>query len=301
MNGFTFRTVLLLTSFLLLEAATAGSVYRYTDKKGVVTFTDQYDVAAPFNPVEVETWEPDQDVVRLRRNKMGSVYLYNSLYGPVTVTLQPSIIQGLIKHRDLTKPIVIPARTEVFVDQINYFGPEELTFIYHFSVGTPSDIQEDHSQLRVPFSGRFVISQAFNGTYSHHLPGNRYAIDIAMPEGTPILAAKSGVVLDMKDSFDGHSTDPKDRGRTNYIRIMHADGTMTLYAHIGTSTAKIRPGQHVKSGQLIAFSGNTGYSTGAHLHFAVQRNDGSKLVSIPFQIQGITPTKGMTLAGNQRG
>lgn len=300
MNGFKRTAICSLLIFLFSSSLFAGTVYRYTDKRGVVTFTDQHDVAAPFDPVEVETWEPDQDAVTLRRTKMGSIYLYNSLYGPVTVTLQPSITEGLIKHRDLSQPIVVPARTEVFVDQVNYFGPQELTFSYHFSVGTPSDISVDRSKLRVPFIGRFVVSQAFNGSYSHHLPGNRYAIDIAMPVGTPILAAKSGVVLDMKDSFDGHSTDPKDRGRTNYIRIMHTDGTMTLYAHIGTGSAKVHPGDHVKSGQLIALSGNTGYSTGAHLHFAVQRNNGQRLVAIPFEIQGITPTKGMTLAGNKQ-
>ncbi|WP_024871570.1 peptidoglycan DD-metalloendopeptidase family protein [Tolumonas lignilytica] len=277
--------------------AHAGSVYRYVDDNGVVSFTDQYARAAPYNPVEVDVWEPDQDAVTLRYTKMGNLYLYNSLYGPVTVMLKLNQRDNVIAHKDLSKPIVIAARTEVFVDQVHYLGQGTLEFSYHFSVGTPTDIQEDHSRLQPPFTGSFQISQGFNGGYSHHLPGNRYAMDIAMPEGTPILAAKSGTVLDMRDSYAGHSIDPQERAKTNYIRLLHADGTMTLYAHLKTHSCVVKPGQQVKTGQLLALSGNTGYSTGPHLHFAVQRNDGSQLVSIPFSLQGIIPQKGVWLAG----
>jgi murein DD-endopeptidase MepM/ murein hydrolase activator NlpD len=275
----------------------AGSVYKYTDANGVVSFTDQFARAEPFNPIEVEVWEPDQDAVQLRYTNNGNLYLYNSLYGPVTVTLKMNHQDNIIAHRNLLQPIVLAPRTEVFVDQVHYMGQGNLEFGFHFSVGTPSDIQEDHSLLRPPFSGHFQISQAFNGTYSHNLPGNRYAMDIAMPIGTPVLAAKSGTVLDMKDNYEGHSADPAERSRTNYIRLLHSDGTMTLYAHLKEHSGLVKPGQHVKSGQLIAVSGNTGYSTGPHLHFAVQRNDGSRLVSIPFNLQGVIPQKGIWLAG----
>ena len=286
-------------SLLLMMAVSAGaaSVYKYVDENGVVSYTDQYTRAKPFNPVELEIWEPDQDAVTLRYTKMGNLYLYNSLYGPVTVTLKMNRQENVIAHKDLSKPIIIAPRTEIFVDQVNYLGQGKLEFSYHFSVGTPSNIQEDHSTLRPPFAGSFLISQAFNGGYSHNLPGNRYAMDIAMPVGTPVLAAKGGTVLDMRDSHDGHSTNLQDRAKTNYVRLLHADGTMTLYAHLKAHSGTVRPGQPVKAGQLLALSGNTGYSTGPHLHFSVQRNDGARLVSIPFNLQGIIPKKGVRLAG----
>jgi len=281
---------------LMISNVNARSVYRYVDENGVVSFTDELNRAQPFNPVEMEIWEPDPNSVTFRRTKLGNLYLYNSLYGPVTVTLSMNQHQGVIAHKDLSKPIIVPARTELFVDQVNYFGSGSLEFSLQFSVGTPSTLSEDHSQLRVPFIGRFAISQGFNGSYSHNLPGNRYAIDIAMPVGTPIVAAKSGTVLDMRDTYDGHSSNPADRGKTNYIRLLHADGTMTLYAHLRTHSGLVKPGQSVKAGQIIAASGNTGYSTGPHLHFAVQHNDGSRTVAIPFVLQGVTPKKGLLLA-----
>lgn len=291
------RALVMMVLLLCVVSAHAGSVYKYVDANGIVSYTDQYDRAQPFNPIEIDVWEPDQDAVQLRYTKNGNLYLHNSLYGPVTVTLKMNRQDNLIAHRNLLQPIVVPARTEIFVDQVHYMGQGALEFGFHFSVGTPSDIQEDHSLLRPPFSGSFQISQAFNGGYSHNLPGNRYAMDISMPVGTPVLAAKAGTVLDMRDSFDGHSTDPAERARTNYIRILHSDGTMTLYAHLKTHSGIVHPGQHVNAGQLLALSGNTGYSTGPHLHFAVQRNDGARLVSIPFNLQGIVPQKGLWLAG----
>lgn len=283
-------------SLLLISSVNARSVYRYVDEHGVVSFTDELNRAQPFNPVEMEIWEPDPNSVTLRRTKLGNLYLYNSLYGPVTVTLSMNQHQDVIAHKDLSKPIVVPARTELFVDQVNYFGPGSLEFTLQFAVGTPNALAEDHSQLKVPFIGQFTISQGFNGSYSHNLPGNRYAIDIAMPVGTPIVAAKSGIVLDMRDTYDGHSENPADRGKTNYIRLLHADGTMTLYAHLKTKSGLVKPGQAVKAGQIIAASGNTGYSTGPHLHFAVQHNDGTRAVAIPFILQGVTPKKGLLLA-----
>ena len=282
---------------MVAVSADAASVYKYVDERGVVSYTDQYARAQPFNPVEIEIWEPEQDAVTLRYTKMGNLYLYNSLYGPVTVTLKMNRQDNVIAHRNLSQPIVVAPRTEIFVDQVNYLGQGKLEFSYHFSVGTPSDIQKDHSILRSPFAGSFRISQAFNGSYSHNLPGNRYALDIAMPVGTPVLAAKSGTVLDMRDSFNSHSTNPQDRAKTNYVRLLHPDGTMTLYAHLKTGSGMVKPGQFVKAGQLLALSGNTGFSTGPHLHFAVQRNDGARLVSIPFDLQGIVPQKGIWLAG----
>jgi len=75
-------------------------------------------------------------------------------------------------------------------------------------------------------------------------------------------------------------------GRANFVRILHDDGSMALYAHLKSEGVLVRVGQRVRAGQPIGLSGNTGFTTGPHLHFAVQINRGMKLESIPFRMQG---------------
>jgi murein DD-endopeptidase MepM/ murein hydrolase activator NlpD len=88
-------------------------------------------------------------------------------------------------------------------------------------------------------------------------------IDIAAPVGTPIWAAASGVV-----QFAGWN----DGGYGYMIDILHANGTVTRYAHMSALYVKV--GQRVQQGQVIGAIGSTGYSTGPHLHFEVRPNGG---------------------------
>jgi murein DD-endopeptidase MepM/ murein hydrolase activator NlpD len=85
--------------------------------------------------------------------------------------------------------------------------------------------------------------------------------------------------------------------RANNVRIVHADGTMAVYAHLQLESARVQVGVHVRAGQVLALSGDTGYTTGPHLHFCVQRNAQMELVSVPFQFTGaggdFTPAQGM--------
>lgn len=83
-------------------------------------------------------------------------------------------------------------------------------------------------------------------------------IDIASAIGTPILAAASGVV-----TYAGWNRG----GYGNLVEIEHPDGSLTRYAH--NQRILVRTGQQVKQGQQIAYMGNTGYSTGPHLHFEI--------------------------------
>jgi murein DD-endopeptidase MepM/ murein hydrolase activator NlpD len=89
---------------------------------------------------------------------------------------------------------------------------------------------------------------------SHKFHGG---IDLAAPEGTPILAARDGVVI---------SAGPRgDYG--NAVEVRHDDGTTTLYGH--ASRVDVTPGQHVRQGDPIAAVGSTGRSIGNHLYFEV--------------------------------
>lgn len=86
-------------------------------------------------------------------------------------------------------------------------------------------------------------------------------VDIGAPVGTTIMASASGTVIVARGSgWNG--------GYGQYIVIQHANGTQTVYAHL--SQVFVSPGQNVTQGQAIGASGNTGRSTGAHLHFEVR-------------------------------
>ncbi|WP_027159003.1 M23 family metallopeptidase [Methylobacter luteus] len=70
--------------------------------------------------------------------------------------------------------------------------------------------------------------------------------------------------------------------KTNSIKILHDDGSMAIYAHLEKDRAQVYPGLKVAAGQLIGYSGNTGLTSGPHLHFAIQINKGITLVSVTF-------------------
>ncbi len=92
--------------------------------------------------------------------------------------------------------------------------------------------------------------------------GPHRGIDISSPRGTPIYAAADGVVV---SATYHHSWG-------YYVRLDHANGYTTIYAHASRFASGIRPGVEVVRGQVIAYVGNTGNSYGNHLHFEIWRN-----------------------------
>lgn len=129
--------------------------------------------------------------------------------------------------------------------------------------------------------GPFRLSQGPGGSYSHLDIRSRYAMDIAMPEGTPIVAARAGRVMDFENNQFGVGPNPSG----NFVRVLHSDGSTGVYLHLTRGSVRVQIGQRVGLGTLLALSGNTGHSNGPHLHFVVQRNSGAGWVSIPFQFK----------------
>jgi murein DD-endopeptidase MepM/ murein hydrolase activator NlpD len=177
---------------------------------------------------------------------------------------------------------------------------------FHYSwravLGTPGATHKPHEPYRAPFAlgASFRVSQAYPMHVTHLTPDTEYAVDIVVPDGTPIYAAREGTVINVRhDSFRG-SADPATLDQANIVEILHDDGTIGLYAHLHWESIRVQPGQSVRRGQYIADSGNTGLSTGPHLHFAVIRNAGMHAESVPVQFAGaggaaITPQAGMLL------
>lgn len=125
----------------------------------------------------------------------------------------------------------------------------------------PSETKQPVSSERYcwPLTASGRISSYFGHRASPTAGASSYhkGIDVAVPVGTGVLAAKSGTVVTATYSSTAG----------NYVAISHGNGTYTYYMHC--SSLRVSAGQQVSRGQKIALSGNSGISTGPHLHFAV--------------------------------
>lgn len=141
-------------------------------------------------------------------------------------------------------------------------------FSLQYLLGSIDARHDDEYAYGLPYRTgmSFNVGQAFNGSTTHQ---GRKAIDWDMPDGTGIRAARGGMVIDLEESYTRGSVDPALKTLANYVRIRHRDGTIGSYVHLQRNGVRVRIGDRVVRGDLIAWSGNTGYSTGPHLHFEV--------------------------------
>ncbi len=111
-----------------------------------------------------------------------------------------------------------------------------------------------------------------------------HSIDYDAPIGTPITAALDGVVIAIKQDSDQGGGDPKYENDGNYIEILHENDEVSEYEHILQHSAKVKIGDGVKKGQVIASVGNTGWSECPHLHFMVYpKGEEYKTLEIQFE------------------
>jgi murein DD-endopeptidase MepM/ murein hydrolase activator NlpD len=94
----------------------------------------------------------------------------------------------------------------------------------------------------------------------------KYAVDILMPIGTPLLAIESGVVVALGEQYEDTDHTP---GHENFVIVRHADGTAAGYGHLTNMGVVVEVGDEVEQGDLIGYSGHTGNSTEPHLHFDI--------------------------------
>ena len=132
--------------------------------------------------------------------------------------------------------------------------------------------------LPYPKDVSHLVIQGYNSKFSHR---GRIMLDFKMKRGSPICAARSGVVVSVQDSFSKGGANIKYLRKGNSVAIRHNDSTQAFYGHLQFKGALVSVGDTVQQGQLIAYSGNTGFSAFPHLHFVVWRFTPNGRIQLP--------------------
>lgn len=270
-----------------------ADVYRWTDEQGRLHFSDR----PPEEGEDFETigvpHEPRMMVTARRGGERHQPrhFFFNRYHGPAEIELSLAEADNVRSQPALPARFVLPGNRET---GLVTFGANDPTRAFSYRLaytlvpGAPQAGVPDDLDYYPPFARgeTFGISQGIDDDDTHADPANRYAVDIVMPLGTPVLAARGGVVMETEDSFpDTGRKQARFMDRANYVRVHHDDGTMAVYAHLQQGSVRVTPGMKIPAGHWIGNSGNSGYSSGPHLHFVVQMNIGMALESLPLRFR----------------
>ena len=134
-----------------------------------------------------------------------------------------------------------------------------------------------NGKARIP--ARFAIDFIKVNEEGRYATGNEDSIDNWLGYGARVLAVADGVVSATKNDFPesktlaAHPDYTADKATGNYISLKIADSLFAFYEHLQPGSIKVKPGQRVKKGDVIASLGFTGQSTGPHLHFHMANQD----------------------------
>lgn len=292
----------------LCSAASAQELYKYQGENGEWIFSDRPPddgQVVESRELEKSSAEASVDVTHSFAGTTVELTARNDFFAPVELRLEIVTISGLT-YPTADQPMnwVLPPRsnTSLFQLETKEDGSERfLEYGFRYMPGDPRATHISVEPYRAPFamSSNHQITQAYPEALTHTAPDSYFAVDVAMPIGTDIVAARGGIVFDVASKNYRGGLDPKvDGPSANVVRILHDDGTYAVYAHLNTNTIRVQPGDRVDRGQYIADSGNTGYSSGPHLHFVVVRNVGLRVESVPVTFLGANSDRIVPASGN---
>jgi murein DD-endopeptidase MepM/ murein hydrolase activator NlpD len=297
-------------AMLLVHAAPACAqkLFKYRDANGVWVYTDRQpssdqhyeetSLARTFEAAEVRLYQ---------RAEGGGIALIaqSTYFAHVQVAYRLTHLDNVAASVKRSGLITLPPRSDTRLTIVAKQNPNRsMSFSseFQFLPGDPEAIHSPEGPYRLPFAlaTSFPVSQAYPDRITHVDPSSEHAVDFSMPTGTPIYAARGGIVIEVASDFFDSGVDPLvDGPRANVVRVLHADGTMALYAHLSWNSIRVVPGERIARGQYLADSGNTGFSTGPHLHFVVQRNREGAIVSVPIEFAGAAGSPVMLRRGER--
>lgn len=198
-------------------------------------------------------------------------YANNDEYCPVSTQLSFNM-SNLKAATGKQSLFVIPAQAKKFlITSLNKINTKTCDFKFNYKFKSnygdiTSTSYDTLYEYDLPFTkGKSVVlDQGYNGTYSHQ---NENSLDFNLPLGSEVCAARDGVVVEIVQNNSKFCASKACIDFANYVTVYHSDGTFARYSHLQQNGVKVNVGDSIIQGQVIALSGNTGFTNGPHLHF----------------------------------
>lgn len=277
----------LIAMSLAIAPLQANEIYKYQDENGVWHFSERRSNKEGEFAIKIESTSETEiykNVLVKEISNPPGLMVINNYYGPIQAFV--SVECEACEIPEKTGNFVIPARSKEMAFRLN---PQRRNwraeYILQVVLGDPKAKPDSDAQylLPLPDHREFMITQGFNGPFSHQDELSLYSLDIAMPIATPVMAARGGIVMAIEESNTEAGTDPAYGDKANNVYVLHDDGTIGVYAHLDMFSVAVKPGAKVNAGDMLARSGNTGFSTGPHLHFSVWTNEQGEQKSVYHQ------------------
>ena len=228
-------------------------------------------------------------IYQVERDGYIEVFGKNPNQFPVTIELDIAY-KNLQPSRQLPFEDVLNARSDRKLMQLDI--PErnvtwEFNTTYSYYMGNIFARHDDDYAYRLPYrkGSSQRVAQGYNGSFTH-TDRIRYSLDFDLKENTEVYAARDGLVIEIETKYDEGGEDESYMNKANFITILHSDGTFADYSHLRQGGAVVQLNQRVRAGQLIGYSGATGYVTGPHLHFNVKKTSrGGSFETLPVKFK----------------
>ena len=245
-----------------------------------------------FNSSKQQPSPSKKELVNLEAKQTGNtitINIENRNPYSVTVNLKP-VYKNISYDKNTPSVVVLKANTKKEYTKLHIKkGGSSYSYSYTWIIGSVYAIHDDSYIYGLPYQrgDSYVVTQGYNGEFTHK-GHSQYAIDFGMEVGTKLYAAREGVVVKIKSDSNKRGDTKEFAKYGNHIIVEHSDSTFSTYYHLKKNGVGVRVGQRVKRGQLIGYSGNTGFSRGPHLHFAVFKAVSAKSTkSLPIRFASI--------------